>query len=280
MNAGQRDPLEAAIAHLRSGAALVEVEVRSTRGSTPREAGARCWVARDAVLGSIGGGRLEFCALEIAQLMLGDATAGSPRVERWVLGATLGQCCGGVVELGFERLGPAAIARLEADSLEAASRRRLVVVYGAGHVATALARVLATLPFRLSWFDSREACAVDGVTFSEAPEHEAALAPDGAWHVVMTHDHDLDLRIVEAILRRDRFGFCGVIGSRTKGARFRNRLLARGFDAATVARLECPIGDRAIASKLPAAIAIAIAARLLELDAVAAAAGRPAAAAR
>src|SRR5690606_12326219 len=99
---------------------------------------------------------------------------------------------------------------------------RQVVVYGAGHVGTALVRALAPLPFRVAWVDARSgACAgaPDGVETHETPLPEAvtAAAEPDALHVVLTHSHVLDLEIVTAVLGRP-FGFCGLIGSGTKRA--------------------------------------------------------------
>jgi xanthine dehydrogenase accessory factor len=147
--------------------------------------------------------------------------------------------------------------------------RQPLWLYGAGHVAQALLDVLAALPFDVTCIDSRDAFAGGRVRWSEAPEVDVRQAPRGAIHLVMTHDHDLDCRIVESILLHGSFGFCGLIGSKTKAARFRSRLLARGLSAGLVARVACPVGRDSIGSKLPAAVAIGIAAQLLSLDAAA-----------
>jgi xanthine dehydrogenase accessory factor len=50
---------------------------------------------------TIGGGHLEMCAVELAREMLAGVGA-TARLERYALGPTLGQCCGGVVHLAFE----------------------------------------------------------------------------------------------------------------------------------------------------------------------------------
>ncbi|HEY2188780.1 MAG TPA: XdhC family protein, partial [Caldimonas sp.] len=84
------------------------------------------------------------------------------------------------------------------------------------------------------------------------------------FYLVLTHEHALDLRIVEAILRRGDFAFCGLIGSRTKRASFVHRLEARGVAADAIARLTCPIGIASVTGKEPAVIAAAVVAQLLE----------------
>jgi xanthine dehydrogenase accessory factor len=89
------------------------------------------------------------------------------------------------------------------------------------------------------------------------------LPPDAAW-LVMTHDHALDLAIVEAVLRRGDFVFLGMIGSQTKAARFRSQLTRR-LSVEQAERLVCPIGLANARSKLPAAIAVSVVAQLLPL---------------
>lgn len=87
----------------------VLVTVAQVAGSAPREAGAKMLITRDAAYDTIGGGHLEMRATDIAREMLAmpaDALAGQRRLERFPLGPSLGQCCGGVVHLAFERIMP------------------------------------------------------------------------------------------------------------------------------------------------------------------------------
>jgi len=93
------------------GAATVLVTVAMAEGSVPREAGARMLVGQDRVSGTIGGGHLELRAVDTARAMLQDGRA--RHLERYALGPSLGQCCGGVVHLAFERLQGAQAALLE-----------------------------------------------------------------------------------------------------------------------------------------------------------------------
>jgi xanthine dehydrogenase accessory factor len=79
--------------------------VAETRGSVPREAGAKMVVTGDAAFGTIGGGQLEYEALRVAREMLaGDVSAGLPELRRFGLGPSLGQCCGGAARVLFEAL--------------------------------------------------------------------------------------------------------------------------------------------------------------------------------
>jgi xanthine dehydrogenase accessory factor len=88
-------------------------------------------------------------------------------------------------------------------------------------------------------------------------------APPGALFAIFTHSHDLDYRLTRAVLKRGDFGYLGLIGSRTKRARFERRLRADGFE--DLSRLTCPIGIASLKSKAPAVIAVALAAELLQL---------------
>ena len=150
--------------------------------------------------------------------------------------------------------------------------RRPVWLFGAGHVGRALMLALAPLPFDVTWIDER-ADAFPAATPvnvrslpSTDPAGEVSRAPDGALVVVMTHSHARDLAVVHAALAAGRFGYVGLIGSASKRARFTRRLRESGVPEARVAKLVCPIGLPAIASKHPAAIAAGVAVQLLERD--------------
>ncbi|MGO8920950.1 MAG: xanthine dehydrogenase accessory protein XdhC [Stellaceae bacterium] len=142
-------------------------------------------------------------------------------------------------------------------------------LFGAGHVGRALTLALAPLPFRVTWIDPRPGAfperVVGAVSLLAAAEPAAVLeaAPDGAFILVMTHSHALDLDIVAAALSDGRFPYVGVIGSKTKRARFLGRLREVGLGEAAERRLICPVGMTALRSKLPAAIAAGIAVDLL-----------------
>jgi xanthine dehydrogenase accessory factor len=146
-------------------------------------------------------------------------------------------------------------------------------LYGAGHVGRAIVHLLAGIPCRVQWIDERE----DAFPGGPLPAHietlcvepvqaEVTQAAPGSFYLVLTHSHDLDLAITEAILRRGDFGFAGLIGSRTKRARFVHRLRARGLSESVLQRLCCPIGQPGISGKEPEVIAVAVVAQLLQLS--------------
>ncbi len=143
-------------------------------------------------------------------------------------------------------------------------------LYGAGHVGQALVKLLAELPFDVTWIDSRAEQLPHAVPLNvrplhmTEPIHEARTALPNARHLVMTHDHALDYALCREILARGEFAWLGLIGSASKGARFRSRLRRDGLPPERIDKLVCPIGVEGIASKSPAAIAIAVAAQLLK----------------
>ena len=265
-----RETRQAAEQALAQGRSAIVVEVIEARGSAPRGVGTRMLVETGSAVGTIGGGHLELRALQTARALLAANTASS-RSEHFPLGPSLGQCCGGAVTLGYALLNADALARWP----EPAPLFHLQL-YGAGHVGRAIATLLATLDVDVDWIDEREAEFPRLTTLGapwpahirqvcvDAVEAEVLAAPPGAFYLVLTHEHELDLRITEAILRRGDFGFLGLIGSKTKRARFIHRFEQRGLATATVARMTCPIGVEGIVGKQPEVLALAAVAQLLQ----------------
>jgi xanthine dehydrogenase accessory factor len=270
-----------------AGRAAVLVEVTEARGSAPREAGTRMLVAADRCAGTVGGGHLELKAIVQAREMLSAGTS-APQSAHYPLGPALGQCCGGAVSLGFGLLDDAALRAWPIDP-----PRFHVQIYGAGHVGRAIARALAPLHVVVDWIDERDEefpspffehggpwpahirkLCVDTV------EAEVRHAPPGAFYLVLTHQHDLDMRITEAVLKRGDFGYLGLIGSKTKKQRFIRRFEQRGVAPEAIARMTCPIGVPGISGKEPEVIAAAVVAQLLQVSEAAGGAGAGEAASR
>jgi xanthine dehydrogenase accessory factor len=231
-------------------AALVTV-VRCS-GSCPVAPGAKMLVeAGGGPHGTIGGGHLEQLATEDARKAL---ASGEPQMARYPLGATAGQCCGGVVEVFIEPMnaGPC------------------LYLFGAGHVGQALCRVLSQTPFVVHAVDERPEWlqALPGEVHRHSGPWDV-FAADAAWAAertyvaVMTHRHDLDEAIIADVVRRPT-RYIGLIGSEVKWRRFRDRLEARGLSAEHLDRVRCPIGLD-IGGKSPAEVAVSVAAELLSL---------------
>ena len=259
------------------------VSVHASRGSVPRERGAWMAVFADlavgtgGIIGTIGGGQLEFQAIGEARRLLRESiqsTKSQPQEEapvvRYPLGPSLGQCCGGEVHLRYELVNHADVPAL--------SRRLMpllapLALFGGGHVGKALVQVLGNLPVQVMWIDSRDeifpTAVPDNVTCEHFDPVHAAVAQLAAQArvIIMSFSHAEDLDVVAACLRRQRvqcdLPFVGLIGSQTKWATFRHRLAARGFSDAELARVHCPIGMPGITSKEPEVIAVSVAAQIL-----------------
>ena len=235
----------------------------------PRETGAWMLVFEEGSEGTVGGGHLELQAVEAARRMMAEGKDGS--ALRQVLGPSLGQCCGGVVELKLERVSMADMDRLK---LRLAQPLTSVALFGGGHVGTAIVYALAPLPFAVRWIDSRDEIfpgQLPGNLVCEHSDPVHAVVNDleaGSLVLVMSFSHAEDLDIVAACLKRlrerDDLPFVGLIGSNTKWATFRHRLEARGFTDNELARITSPIGIAGIAGKEPAVIAAGVAAQLLQ----------------
>ncbi len=252
---------------LARGDGAVLVTIAEARGSTPREAGARMLVGPTGTLGTVGGGRLEWEAVETARRMLDGGTA----VETldMPLGPALGQCCGGHVTLRLERADAGTAVFLEGMEAREAERRPQVLLFGAGHVGKAIAAALAPLPLAVRWIDERAhefpdplLPGIERVVSANALDHVAA-APPGSGYLILTHSHALDFAITAAVLDRGDAAYAGLIGSATKRRRFEREYLARGRNPAGLERLTCPIGSALKGDKRPEVIAALAAAEVL-----------------
>ncbi|MBO1518271.1 xanthine dehydrogenase accessory protein XdhC [Oceanisphaera pacifica] len=237
----------------RKGEPCVMVTVVEHKGSTPRDSGTKMLVTEQGCYATIGGGHLEYKALKLARAMLLSGES-QMKVERFNLGASLGQCCGGMASIMLEPVVRA---------------RHHLVLFGAGHVAKALVHILATLPFRITWIDEREAEfpaeQISGVTqlVSDDPVGEINSQPPGSFYLVMTHNHQLDLELCAQILKRNDARYFGVIGSQTKRKRFDYKLKERGVSDLELTKMICPIGLSEVSGKHPAEIAVSVAGELI-----------------
>jgi xanthine dehydrogenase accessory factor len=233
------------------GRTFVVATVVSTGGSTPQKPGARMAVLEDGSLrGTVGGGAIEQQVVEAARALM--RSPDSHRLLETHLTHELGMCCGGKMQLFLEKHVPS--ARLW--------------VFGAGHVAKELASLARHVGFRVSVVDERAEWATaerfPGMELVRRdPATVASELPGGAdcFFCVTTHDHPLDQAVVEALLGKPA-AYLGVIGSRRKSERFRQRLLAAGFPGAQVETLRSPMGVP-IHALTPAEIAVSIVAELV-----------------
>jgi xanthine dehydrogenase accessory factor len=260
--------IEQALKRLNTEQAVL-VTVNATQGSVPRGPGTHMLVFANGEWGTIGGGHLEFQALAHARRLLAGELVSTEL--RQVLGPSLGQCCGGVVELVLALMCADDVARLRTLLMPP---RTPLALFGGGHVGRAIVNTLAPLPFAVRWIDSRDEIFPADVPLDVECEHsnpvQAAVSDlaAGSRVLIMSFSHAEDLDIVVACLKRQRergdLPFVGLIGSKTKWATFRHRLEDRGFSAEDIAHITCPIGVPGITGKEPEVIAVAVAAQLLQ----------------
>lgn len=263
----------ARLSHFLAAPDAAVVEVAEALGSTPREAGAWMIVSPERTFGTIGGGQLEFMAIDKARALLADAAdqvgvAPAPAILDVPLGPEIGQCCGGRVVVSVRRLDKALRQEVMRRAEREDAANPTVLVFGGGHVGHALAAALALLPVRTVVVETRAEALDDmppGIEtrLTPVPEEMVREAPAGAAYVVLTHDHALDFLIVaEALCRRDA-AYVGMIGSKTKRATLRSWYMkTAGGDEAALARLVSPIGGE-VKDKRPAVIAALAAAEII-----------------
>ncbi len=239
--------LKAAVEAMAAGRQAALVTVVDTKGSAPREAGARMLVFNDgSSTGTIGGGAVEHAATKQALQAMAE---GRPRRFSPHLGKDLGMSCGGSMDIFLQPL----------------IRPPRLVIFGAGHVAHATAPVARQLGFEVTIVDERAEQATEQRfpgcrLLLEAPEQAAQNldCDDDTWFLVVTHGHGYDLAVLRVLARRP-WAWLGAIASRRKAATFRAQLSAEGIPDETLARISSPVGLD-LGARTPAEIAISVAA--------------------
>jgi len=242
--------LEAAADRARRGVRGAMATVLGRKGSAPATPGQKLYAAADGTcLGTVGGGAIEREVLAALERVVRGGED-EHRVLSCKLGPELGMCCGGSVEVLIEPL--------------VGSTPCLIV--GGGHVASAVAPLLAKVGFVVTVVDAREPWGRDGriegahCVVGDFDDVGRDIPKEGAV-LVMTHDHALDQQAIEWALKQG-FAFVGGVGSRAKAERTRARLEAKGFPEADRERVKMPLGV-SIGARLPDEIAVAIAAEMV-----------------
>lgn len=312
-----RDWLSRTREHLLAGRVVISVTVTAVKGSAPCASGARMLWVDGAIEGTVGGGNLEFTAMSQARRL---AAADRRFIYQSLpLGPLLSQCCGGRVDLAYERFTPDDLPffdRVQADQGEVITcisgdqygkwseagsqitpisgshwrgppdvaqpgRKELLVwrevwwepaplvcIFGGGHIGAALAQVLDVAPCEIVVIDPRTEVVLPPGSHATlfgnvVPGELGTWWRSGAMAVVLTHSHEHDYLWISTLLRIGEPAYCGLIGSRTKRARFLRRLADDGLTDSQIAQLTCPIGLPDLNSKHPGAVAISVAAQLL-----------------
>jgi xanthine dehydrogenase accessory factor len=240
----------------RQGEPIVVATVAAGRGSVPGETGAKAVVSGAGLIaGTLGGGKIEARALAEAATVL----AGGPAcvMRTWNLQRDIGMTCGGEMTLLFERISP--------------GQEWHIVIFGAGHVAQALVRLLATLRCRIDVVDERPEWLARLPEAENIARHRVAAFEDGvslvgggSFVLSISKGHATDRPVLREVLRRHpEIPYLGVIGSAAKRAVLRRELAEDAIPEDLLDKIICPLG-LAVGGNDPAEIAVSIAAQLLQ----------------
>lgn len=237
------------------GCAYSIVTIIGVEGSAPRDAGSKMVVSHDRIYGSIGGGSLEFNCVQKARDLLAQ-TDNQQIIDYYPLSAKFNQCCSGAVSVMFESF------------VEIAHK---IVIFGAGHVAKELASILPKLDCDVSLIDQRpeQLAQFDdqrlNLIHSQQPVHELEKLSHDSYVLIMTHDHQLDYELCYRALSDCDFAFIGLIGSKAKATKFKQRLANHNIDMTRLSKLVSPIGLQSVPGKKPMEVAVSVAAQLQTL---------------
>jgi len=242
------------IAYLhKANQAHVLLTVLETRGSSPRDTGSKMVVSSDEIFDTIGGGALEHEVIKLSRQFLLE-NKNIQHTQNFNLSKDLKQCCGGTVSVFFE-----VFAVVDFN----------IVIFGAGHIGKSIVKILEEIDCQVKWFDSRSAlfpdsCAshIQKMTMDQ-PELAIESCEKNSYFLVMTHDHALDQTLCEAIISRNDSRYCGLIGSKTKAHKFRQRMQKKGYGQHELEQLTCPMGLSLLKTKKPMEIAVSVVAELL-----------------
>ena len=255
---------EQLVALQQEGTACVLVILTEALGSTPQDSGAKMLVTAAGLhTGTIGGGKVEAKALDVAAALLREKAA-APRFFNWTLKSDVGMTCGGSVKLYFEPY-----------PVGGAGAAWPVWIFGAGHVVQALVPVLAPLDCQITvvdprreWLDRLPRARNLRYVEHADPAELVPTIPDHAFLLCLTKGHASDRPVLQRALAERQFPFVGVIGSDAKAKVLRREMIAAGLAPVRAKQFHCPVG-LPFGTNSPPEIALSIAAQLLtERDAL------------
>ncbi len=224
-----------------------------TKGSTPRKAGSKLLVTEDGQFyGTVGGGNLEFFVIEQAKNVI---KTGQPILLSHNLTKDFKMACGGHVKIFIEPIMP----------------RNQLILFGAGHIAKALARFATHLDFEIVVVDPRKDVInswdlKENIKFVTQDFEKAfdSLKFDNRTYICsLAYTHDLDLKVAALALNKP-FAYLGVIASKNKARKIAKALEENyGFDRKKIEQIDMPMGIP-IKSETPEEIAISILAKIID----------------
>ncbi|GAB5401835.1 MAG: xanthine dehydrogenase accessory protein XdhC [Aureliella sp.] len=240
---------------LDAGRSFVTITLVDIRGSAPQILGAKAIVTESGIeSGTVGGGKIEAASIVHAQELLSSGASATDFVT-WNLQTDIGMTCGGEVKLFFE--------------VHAATAWP-IAIFGAGHVAQALVRLLIRLNCHVTcvdprpeWLDRLPTDPKLATHCTDSPKDLVAKLPSETFFVLMSKGHATDLPVLAEVLRSRIAPFVGVIGSAQKASVLRRDLSELGLSSELINTFHCPIG-LPFGNNTPQEIAISITAQLLQ----------------
>lgn len=249
------NPFEICQKLTESGTSFVVVTLTATRGSAPQDPGAKIIVTREGLqAGTVGGGKVEAAAIKKALSILDSKSELPPETVCWNLQKDIGMSCGGESTFLFEHFH---------------QTHWPIVIFGAGHVAQALTRVLSKLNCHVTCVDAREEwlSKLEGVKaiHHPTPKDMVATFDPKSFFMCMTmgHAHDVPI-LLEISKSAPDCPYVGVIGSDVKGIKIKRELAEAGVSESFINKLRVPMG-LPIGTNHPYEIAISITAELLQV---------------
>lgn len=226
----------------------------ASRGSSPQNTGAKCVITSNGLsYGTVGGGKVEARAIELSKELLLNKNKLDPQVKKWNLQKDIGMTCGGEVTFLFEHFP---------------SKIWPIVIFGAGHVAQALTRILSKLDCQITCIDTRREWLdkledIDTILHSDPKELVKTLNPN-SFFISMTKGHAFDLPIIHEISKViNKPKYIGIIGSEAKAKVIKKDLIELNVSQDFIDNINIPIG-LPLGSNHVYEIAISIAAELLQ----------------
>ena len=239
---------------------VVVVTLIEIVGSSPQDVGAKIIVSSNGLeWGTVGGGKVEAKTIQHAKEFLNSKR--SFECCKWNLQSDVGMTCGGVVTFTFDQMKFGKSVH-QSDWT--------VAIFGAGHVAQEVIRLLIKLDCKVKCIDPR----LDWLfklpdhpnlekIHTESMKDYLNQLPANTYVASMTMGHSYDLPILFKAMKEHQFPYLGVIGSDSKAVVLKNDLVKLGADQKQIDQLICPIG-LPIGNNSPIEIAISIVSQLIQ----------------
>lgn len=249
--------LKEALGRINKGETIALITIVETKGSTPREVGAKMVVGKDGLIaGTIGGGITEAKVIEEAKQAMKEGKGRFLVYHLTKEAAALdeGAICGGDMKIFIDVLQP----------------KEEVLIFGAGHIAVYVSKLAKTVGFKVTIIDDRKEFANQD-KFPEADEIIAEETEKALTHlkvtpstyiIILTRGHLKDEEVLGSIIRSGA-AYIGMIGSRKKNATVFQHLEEQGISQDELAKVHAPIGID-IKAQTPEEIAVSIIAEIIQ----------------